>query len=280
MTRQGHTPDVRFPRVLGIECVGEVVQSTGEALPRGASVAAVMGGMGRQYDGGYAEYVVLPNERLMRVDTNLDWSDFAALPEAYLTAHGSLTALGSFGGGTTLLVRGGTSSVGMAAVSLAKARGWVTIATTRNPEKVELLLERGADHAVIDDRSIGRSVREIRSDGPDYILDLVGANTTIDSLHLVASGGTVCVTGTLSGVWHISDFEPGAMIPSGTKLTSYSSHNVKSSEGASVLQAVADGVARGVYYSNLDRVFSLDQISQAHQYMENNLAIGKVVVLV
>src|SRR5215468_9011075 len=115
-TRQGHSPSVRFPRVLGIECVGIVAASTDPMLPDGTTVAAVMGEMGRQFDGGYAEYALLPNSLLMPITTRLSWEVLAALPESYLTAQGSLNALGIVQGGEgRLLIRGGTSSVGMAA---------------------------------------------------------------------------------------------------------------------------------------------------------------------
>src|SRR5215469_4544454 len=127
-TRQGHSPDVTFPRVLGIECVGTVAASTDPLLPEGTTVAAVMGEMGREFDGGYAEYALLPNPLLMPVTTTLRWDVLAALPETYLTAQGSLDVLGIAADSQgRLLIRGGTSSVGMAALSLASSYG-VTIA--------------------------------------------------------------------------------------------------------------------------------------------------------
>src|ERR1700751_4029615 len=91
-TRQGHSPSVMFPRVLGIECVGVVAASTDPILPEGTTVAAVMGEMGREFDGGYAEYALLPNSLLIPVATRLPWGVLAALPETYLTAQGSLDA--------------------------------------------------------------------------------------------------------------------------------------------------------------------------------------------
>src|SRR5919197_878727 len=118
-TRQGHSPSVTFPRVLGIECVGVVATSTDSAVPEGTTVAAVMGEMGRAFDGGYAEYALLPNPLLMPLVTDLPWDVLAALPETYLTAQGSLDALGAVPG-TRLLIRGGTSSVGMAAASRSR----------------------------------------------------------------------------------------------------------------------------------------------------------------
>src|ERR1700733_12027406 len=134
-TRQGHSPNVTFPRVLGIECVGTVAASTDPGLPDGTTVAAVMGEMGREFDGGYAEYALLPNSLLMPVTTTLPWDVLAALPETYLTAQGSLDALGVTPGAGRLLIRGGTSSVGLAAASIAAGYGVQVAATTRQPGK-------------------------------------------------------------------------------------------------------------------------------------------------
>ena len=279
-TRQGHSPSVRFPRVLGIECVGIVAASTDPVLPEGTTVAAVMGEMGREFDGGYAEYALLPNSLLMPVTTTLPWEVLAALPETYLTAQGALDALGVGPGGQgRLLIRGGTSSVGMAAASIASGYGVETAATTRRPGQAGALTAAGADHALVDDGgSLAASVRAVWPEGPDYVLDLVGASTAADSLRLVRRGGTVCVAGSLSG-WVIPDFEPVAMIPSGTRLTAFHSNDLKGSAGRPSCSGVIREVEAGVYRPNIDRVFGLDDIVAAHRYMESNQATGKVVVL-
>lgn len=279
-TRQGHSPNVMFPRVLGIECVGIVAASTDPTLSDGATVAAVMGEMGREFDGGYAEYALLPNSLLMPVTTSLPWDVLAALPETYLTAQGALDALGVGPDGQgRLLIRGGTSSVGMAAASIASGYGLETAATTRRQGKIDALTAAGVDHVLVDDGgSLAAGVRAVWPEGPDYVLDLVGANTAADSLHLVRRGGTVCMAGTLSG-WVIPDFEPIAMIPSGTRLTAFHSDNIKGSAGTTVLQRVVREVEAGVYRPNVDRVFGLDDIVAAHRYMEDNQATGKLVVL-
>lgn len=279
-TRQGHSPNVRFPRVLGIECVGVVAASTDPTLPEGTTVAAVMGEMGREFDGGYAEYALLPNALLMPLTTTLPWDVLAALPETYLTAQGSLDALGVVPGGQgRLLIRGGTSSVGMAAVSIASGYGVEIAATTRRQGKVDALTAAGAGHVLVDaGGSPAAGVRAVWPEGPDYVLELVGASSTVDSLSLVRRGGTVCVTGSLSG-WSIPDFEPVAMIPSGTKLTAFHSDDAKGGAGATVLRRIVREVEAGVYRPNIDRVFGLDDIVAAHRYMENDQATGKVVVL-
>ncbi|MFB6721542.1 zinc-binding dehydrogenase [Kribbella sp. NPDC056345] len=272
-TRQGHSPGVTFPRILGIECVGVVAESTDPRLPAGSTVAAVMGEMGRAFDGGYAEYAVLPNELLMPITTSLPWEVLAALPETYLTAQGSLDALGVVAG-DRLLIRGGTSSVGMAAASIATALGAETAATTRQPAKLGGL---HTTHALLDDgSSLAAAVRAVWPDGPDHVLDLVGARTALDSLQLVRRGGSVCVSGSLSG-WLVPDFEPIAAIPSGTKLTSF--HSKDTAGNTAALQQIVDQVEAGAYRPNLDRTFPLGEIAAAHAYLESDQATGKVVAL-
>jgi NADPH:quinone reductase-like Zn-dependent oxidoreductase len=279
-TRQGHSPTVRLPRVLGIECVGTVAASTDPALPEGTTVAAVMGGMGRRFDGGYAEFALLPNDLLMPITGALPWEVLAALPESYLTAYGALRALG-VGPDTKgrLLIRGGTASVGMAAVSLATGYGLEVAATTRQPGKSAALTTAGAGHVVVDDgEPTAARVRAIWPDGPDRVLDLVGARTAVDSLRLVRPGGTVCVAGSLSG-WLIPDFEPIAMIPAGTALTAFHSDTLRGAAGAAALQRIVGEVESGIHRPHLDRVFDLADIAAAHRHMESDAAAGKVVVL-
>lgn len=268
-TRQGHSPGVRFPRVLGIECVGVVAASTDPALAEGTTVAAVMGEMGRDFDGGYAEYALLPNALLMPITTSLPREVLAALPETYLTAQGALDVLG-VGPGDRLLIRGGTSSVGLAAASIASAGGAEVAATTRRPGKAAALT---AGHVLIEGTG-----HQPWPQGPSHILDLVGADTVVDSLHRVRPGGTVCVAGSLSG-WLIRDFEPIAMIPPGTRLTAFHSDSVKGAAGRATLQRVVGNVEAGVYRPNIDRVVGLDDIVAAHRHMEDNRAAGKVVLL-
>ena len=275
MTRLGFSPDVTFPRILGIECVGVIAGSVNPALSAGTTVAAVMGEMGRAFDGGYAEYALLPDELLIPVGTGLDWPVLGALPETYLTAWGAMQALGIPGDGQprTLLVRGGSSSVGLAALSLARDWNLTTIATTRNPAKTALLIERGAHDVLVD---TGEDA--VKGLAADYVLDLIGAHSALGSLHLVKPGGTVCAVGMLSHDWVIEAFEPTAMIPSGAKLTTFHSEDLTGAAGRAPLAHIVRGVERGAYHANVDRVFTLDQIAEAHRYMEANQAVGKVVI--
>ncbi len=130
-TRQRHSPDVRFPRVLGIECVGVVEEAPGTQFQKGEKVAAIMGGMGRDFDGGYAEYTCVPKRSVFPQDGSLDWAILEAIPEMFQTVWGSLHEALEVQQGQTLLIRAGTSSVGMAATQIAKRSGLIVIATMR-----------------------------------------------------------------------------------------------------------------------------------------------------
>lgn len=120
-TRKGLSPDVQFPRTLGIECVGQVVETTRRDLQIGQKIVSIMGEMGRAFDGSYAEYALLPNEHIYPVDSQLSWSELAAVPETYYTAFVSFKNL-QIKEGDSILVRAVTSGVGLAFLKLVKAQ--------------------------------------------------------------------------------------------------------------------------------------------------------------
>jgi NADPH:quinone reductase-like Zn-dependent oxidoreductase len=279
-TRQGHSPSVTFPRVLGIECVGEVDHAGGTDVAVGQKVAALMGDMGRAYDGGYAEYTLVPRENVLPVRTALAWDVLAALPETFLTAWGSLVDALEVTRGQTLLVRGGTSSVGMATISLAKSMGVRVIATTRNPAKAHALRDNGADDVVVDTGRIADEVARRVPGGVDRLLELVGTVTLLDSLCCVVPGGIVCNSGILGNAWVLDRFEPLQDIPSTVKLTVYDSITTSAARSTTPFQEIVDGVAAGRLRANIDRRFSFNEIVAAHRYMEENRGSGKLVVVV
>jgi NADPH:quinone reductase-like Zn-dependent oxidoreductase len=279
-TRQGLSPGVTFPRVLGIECVGIVKAAPETNFAVGQTVAAVMGGMGRAYDGGYAEYTLVPASQVIPLHTTLPWELLAAIPETYLTAWGSLFDAMEVQPGQSLLVRGGTSSVGMAAITLAKDKGLQVLATTRNEEKREALREHGADDVVIDTGQVAGEVKRRVPGGVNGVLELIGTVTLLDSLQAVAPKGIVCFTGLLANAWVLHEFEPMAALPSTVKLTTYQTETVTAANSTQALQQIVDGVAAGRYHVSVDRVFHFNEIVEAHRYMEENRAKGKLVVVV
>lgn len=277
-TRRGDSPSVIFPRVLGIECVGEVIAAPGTDLQQGQKVVALMGGMGREYNGSYAEMTRVPREHVHAVETQLPWEEFAAYPEMLQTTHGSLHVGLEIDRAKTLLIRGGTSSVGLAALALATRAGLEVSTTTRNPAKAETLKAAGATHVFIDDGSLAPKVRETYPDGVDRVFELIGTKTVMDSLRCVPPRGIVCVTGILGGEWVLENFEPMGGIPTGVKLTAYSGGSGDISQAE--LQGYLNDIAKGEIEIRRGPVFPFEELVAAHQAMDANRANGKMVVKV
>jgi NADPH:quinone reductase len=277
-TRLGLAEGVTFPRVMGIECAGVVDAAPGTRLLPGQKVVAMMGGMGRVMDGGYAEYTVVPDKCVIPIKTDLPWEIVGALPEMLQTSYGSLTVGLDAQPGQTLLIRGGTSSIGMATTALAKDIGMEVLATTRRPERADALKANGVDHVIVDTGEIAPAVREIFPDGVHAALELVGTPTLPDTLRCTRVHGTVCFTGMLSNEWLVKDFYPIGYIPAGVRLTGYGGES--SNLPAEVLQRYLDLIASGELTVPVHRVYSLDEIQQAHRDMEENTATGKLVVRV
>ena len=275
-TRIGESPTVDFPRVLGIECVGEIVEPGGLNLKPGAAVAAIMGGMGRAFDGSYAEYTLVPHECVFPVQTQLPWEKLAALPEMLQTTHGSLFTGLEISRAASLLIRGGTSSVGMAALALAKHAGLKVGTTTRDPGKSDDLKAAGADEVWIDEGKIHQQIKEQRDQPYDRVLELIGTTTLLDSLRCVGRGGIVCMTGILGGKWVLDKFHPMGDIPTGVKLTSYSGEAADLSP--QLMQDYVALVEKGELELKAGPVFEFEELIEAHKLMDANRAGGKIVV--
>ncbi len=264
---------IHTPIVPGIECVGEVADASDSGLRVGDRVIAIMGGMGRSFDGSYAEYALLPATHVFRVDTDLDWTSLAAVPETYFTAHGSLFESLRIEAGDTLLVRGATSTVGMAAVQLAKAVGARVIAACRRESSFEKLQAAGADRCVIDDERLSEHPWAER---PNKMLELVGIKTLYDSLRTVTEPGYVCHTGNLGFVFTASDFNPIKDIPNGVYLTSFYSNYPTQAVIDDLFRLIRRGGIRPLY----SKVFGMDEIATAHKLLETGGAGGKIVLRV
>ena len=192
---------IKKPVIPGIECVGEIADPSDSSFQKGQKVAALMGGMGRSFNGSYGEYTLLPVHHVFSISSSLSWKELAAVPETYFTAWGSLFQGLDLKPSDTLLIRGATCALGYAAVQIGKALGCKVIASTHREEKLYLLKE--ADQAVLDTGKLAETLT-----GVTKALELVGPKTLGDALNCVEKGGIVCNTGVLGGVYGIKFFDP------------------------------------------------------------------------
>ena len=270
-TREGKSPSVQFPRILGIECVGEVAQSSTPALAVGQKVISIMGEMGRAFDGSYAEYVLLPNEQIYPVHTDLDWTTLAAIPETYYPAFGSLQQL-RIAPQDRVLVRGAGSGVGVAFAQLLKAHfpHVVLHGSTRNPAKATRLQAVGFDEVITE------ADGKIQTDQSyDKILELVGPATLRDSFSHINEHGIVCNTGQLGNIWCVNDFDPIIELKNNSYLTAFYSGNVSQAK----LDAMFDYIRQFNVKILIERVFTLEQVPEAHRFLQSADGFGKVVVV-
>jgi len=219
----------------------------------------------------------VPARQVQRIKTTLPWETLGALPEMLQTSWGSLFKSLRISSGQHLLIRGGTTSVGLAAAAIAKARGVIVSSTSRNPGREQMLREAGAQEVFIDTGAIASDVRTRLAGGVDKVLELIGATTLTDSLRCAKEGGSVCMTGMVGNEWSFDHFEPMEMIPTAVNLTTYAGESADFM--TMPLEELLQQVAAGNLRVHVGRVFHLDEIVQAHRCMEENKAGGKIVVL-
>jgi NADPH:quinone reductase-like Zn-dependent oxidoreductase len=266
--------------VSGIECVGIVDSCPGGEFPVGAKVAALMGGLGRTINGSYAQYTRVRAANVTRIESDLLWSQLAALPETYATSWTCLFRNLKLTAGQTLVIRGATSALGQAALKMAVLTGANVIATARSEQRFPMLEQLGATRVEVERTDLAAHIAEAKQ--IDAVLDLVGNSTILDSLDMLRVGGTACLAGWLGGLDPIRDFNPLARMASGVNFSFFASP-VFGNPGFEVSGIPLGDIAQQITDGKLDakpaRVFSFDEIREAHRVAESGEAAGKIVVV-
>ena len=278
---------IQKPLIPGIECVGEIADPSDSSFQKGQRVAALMGGMGRSFNGSYAEYALLPAHHVFAVSSDLSWEKLAAVPETYFTAWGSLFEGLRLQPEDTLLVRGATCALGYAAIQLAKALGCRVIATTHKESRLPLLAE--ADEAVLDTGRLEETlpgaafpgtVRPratspgVTRSGITKALELVGPKTLPDTLRCVEKGGIVCNTGILGGVYALNGFDPIKDIPNGVYLTGFYSNGPTQE----IMDEIFSFLTAHRLQPCVGKCFDFSEIREACKAQDTGVANGKIVV--
>ena len=265
--------------VSGIECVGIVDSCPTGEFALGATVAALMGGLGRTVNGSYAEYTRVRASNVAQRRRPAVVAA-AAIPETYATAWTCLYRNLELAPGQTIVIRGATSSLGQASVKLAVQCGARVIATSRNPDNFEMLTALGAARTEIEAPNLAVRIAETKQ--IDAVLDLVGNSTILDSLDMLRRGGRAYLAGWLGGLAPITDFNPLQRMASGVHLTFFGSF-VFGTPGFPLSDVprgdIAEHVKNGQLHAAPARVFSFNDIREAHRIMEAGEAGGKMVVV-
>jgi putative PIG3 family NAD(P)H quinone oxidoreductase len=281
LQRRGfYPPPPGASEILGLEVAGEVVE-LGEGVTGwapGDRVMALLAG------GGYAELVAVPAAQLMPVPERLSWTEAAAVPEVFLTAHDNLFTRGRLAAGETVLIHGGGGGVGTAAIQLAHRAGARVLVTAGSPAKLELCARLGADAGINHrEEDFPTRVGELTEGrGADVILDVMGAAYLGRNLDALAVEGRLVIIGMQGGTQ--AEIDLNRLMR--RRLTVLATTlRARPPEGKAeivrrfvedALPALADGTLRPV----VDRVLPLAEAAAAHGAMEAGENAGKLVLVV
>jgi NADPH:quinone reductase-like Zn-dependent oxidoreductase len=283
--RTGHyiEPVRRFPARLGTEAAGEI-EAVGEGvagLRPGQQVSVVPAFSQNDY-GVYAERAIVPAAAVLARPEGLGAVEGAAVWMPYVTAYGALVETGGMRPGDTVVLNAASSSVGLAAIDVARRVGATPIALTRTTAKKERLLAAGAAEVVVtgSEDVTGRVRAATGGRGAEFVFDAVAGPGVVDLARVVAPGGTLLVYGALSG-----EPTPYPGIELGMpalNMRTYTLHETTTSPERLRRAAafVASGLSSGAFQPRVDRTFELAEIAEAHRYLESNAQLGKIVVTV
>jgi NADPH2:quinone reductase len=284
LQRRGHYPPPPGypPNIPGMEFAGEV-ESIGDAVRAwkvGDRVFGITGG------GAQAEFVVVPESNLARIPAELDWVEAAAMPEVFITAHDALFTQAGLHMGEHVLIHAAASGVGTAAIQVAHAAGATVYGTSRTADKLERLheLNIGLDQSVAVGSQPANFLEAVQKwtngAGVDVILDLVGGDYFAENLEALASRGRLICVGTTAGPK--SEIDLGLLLRKRATIigTTLRGRSIEQKAEATRLFAssVLPLVSRGAFRPIIDRVYPANEIRDAHERMESNASIGKIVL--
>jgi NADPH:quinone reductase-like Zn-dependent oxidoreductase len=284
MFREGqYLEDPIVPCRLGYEASG-IVEAIGEGVSGfaiGDRVSTIPAFSQGRY-GVYGETAIVPAAALVHYPANLSVTESAAVWMQYLTAYGGLIEVGNLTAGDVLLVTAASSSVGLAAIQIAKHIGTTVIAVTRGNEKRQLLLDAGADHVIAtNDENFVESVMSLTDGkGANLAFDPIGGPMLFQLAEAAASGGMIVEYGALSPeptVYPLFAALSKGLTVRGYVLFEITTH-VRKLEKAK--RFVVNGLESGALKPVIDRNFDFKDIADAHRYMESNTQFGKIVVTV
>ena len=281
MQRQGqYPPPPGAPDWPGLEVAGRVESLGPDAgsLAEGDEVCALVAG------GGYAEYCVAPAALCLPVPKGISMVEAAAIPETWFTVWANLADSGGLGEGDTLVVHGGASGIGTAAIQIATALGARVFVTAGTPEKVRFCRGLGAWGGACyrteswPEAFMGASGGE----GADVILCMVGAPYLRGNLRCLKSGGRLVLIAALGGPK--AELDVRRIMMSRLWITGSTLRPRPVEEKAAIAQAVRGRLwpllASGELRPVVQRVFPLEEAGAAHAMMEANLTQGKLVLTV
>ncbi len=232
--------------------------------------------------GVYGEWAVVPARALAKYPDNLSDIEAASIWMQYLTAYGALIELGGLTSEQTVLITAASSSVGFAAIQIARRQGAKVIATTRGDTKKQALLDAGAHHVVVTDG--GDLVKEVMAatggKGADLIFDAIAGPLLLKLARAAAYEASIFIYGALS--LETTAFPLQLALKKGLTVKGYTMFQVTDDAArfARGKEYTYAGLKDGSLVPVIDKVFAFDQIVAAHRYMESNEQKGKIVIQV
>lgn len=279
LQRRGfYPPPVGYsPNIPGLEFAGEVVETVDAGgFKPGDRVFGITAGEAQ------AEFLVIDNRLLAKIPENLSFTEAAAVPEAFITAHDAVFTQGELMKGETLLVHAVGSGVGLAAVQMAKAFGAKAIGTSRTADKLERAKQFGLDQAILtgENAEFAGILKSKNGSGVDVILDLVGAGYFRENLECLRSKGRLMLVGLTAG--SRAEFDLSVALRKRLRIIGTVLRSRSVEEKAEATKKFADVVlplfADGTIKPNVDKIFPIEEVVEAHRYLESNRSFGKVVL--